>query len=52
MLIQPNVKAEVGEWLELVHPDDIAIAHLPNAQQNLHLEIRYLDQDGGYHWLS
>ncbi|MBD2210365.1 PAS domain-containing sensor histidine kinase [Nostoc linckia FACHB-104] len=39
-------------WLELVHPDDIAIAHLPTAQQNLHLEIRYLHQDGSYCWLS
>ncbi|QIR35704.1 PAS domain S-box protein [Tolypothrix sp. PCC 7910] len=39
-------------WLELVHPHDIAIAHLPDAQQNLHLEIRYLHRDGSYRWLS
>ncbi|BAY94937.1 MULTISPECIES: hypothetical protein [unclassified Tolypothrix] len=45
MLIQPKVKAEVGECLELVRPDHIAIAYL-------HLQIRYLYPDGGYHWLS
>lgn len=39
-------------WLELVHPEDITIAQLPVAQQNLQLQNRYLHKDGSYRWLS
>ncbi|MBW4563787.1 MAG: PAS domain S-box protein [Mojavia pulchra JT2-VF2] len=38
-------------WLELVHPEDIAITQLSSEQQ-LHLENRYLHKDGSYRWLS
>ena len=40
-------------WLELVHPEDIAINQLPTEPlQNLHWDNRYLHKDGSYRWLS
>ncbi|WP_322746103.1 PAS domain-containing sensor histidine kinase [Nostoc sp. LEGE 06077] len=40
-------------WLELVHPEDIAINQLPTEpQQNLHWDNRYLHKDGSYRWMS
>lgn len=40
-------------WLELVHPEDIAINQLPTKpQENLQWDNRYLHQDGSYRWLS
>ncbi|MEH1944225.1 MAG: PAS domain S-box protein, partial [Nostoc sp.] len=40
-------------WLELVHPEDIAINQLPTEPlENLHWDNRYLHKDGSYRWLS
>ncbi|MEH1830380.1 MAG: ATP-binding protein [Nostoc sp.] len=40
-------------WLELVHPEDIAINQLPTEPlQNLQWDNRYLHKDGSYRWLS